>query len=108
MKSTSDVMLRTNDFQGARAFYQGVLGYPIVSDSERVIGFDTGSFILYFEHGDDNGSVFEFEVDDVDAAKNTLLANGCTLLEEDPDLPRCYLRDRFGLIFNLTTSYAGR
>jgi hypothetical protein len=44
----------------------------------------------------------------VEAAKNKLLANGCALLEEDPNLPRCYLRDRFGLIFNITTSYAGR
>ncbi len=108
MKSTSDVMLRTSDLQDAKEFYNGVLGYAIVSESQRVVGFDTGSFILYFEHGDENGSVFEFEVDDVEAAKNKLLANGCTLIEEDPSLPRCYLRDRFGLIFNLTTSYGGR
>jgi catechol 2,3-dioxygenase-like lactoylglutathione lyase family enzyme len=101
-------MLRTNDLQGAREFYNGLLGYPIVSDSKRVVGFDTGSFILYFEPGNDNGSVFEFEVDDVESAKQKLLANGCTVLEEDPTLPRCYLRDRFGLIFNLTMSYGGR
>jgi hypothetical protein len=26
----------------------------------------------------------------------------CTLVEENPGIPRCYMSDRFGLIFNLT------
>jgi len=108
MKSTSDVMLRTNDLQEAKRFYNGVLGFPIVTDTERVVGFDTGSIVLYFETGDANGSVFEFEVDDLADAKRGLLEHGCTLVEEDPDLPRCYLRDRFGLLFNITKSYGGR
>jgi catechol 2,3-dioxygenase-like lactoylglutathione lyase family enzyme len=102
MKSTSDVMLRITDFGDAKAFYHGVLGFPIVVDSERVIGFDTGSIVLYFERGDANGSVFEFEVDDVNEAKTRLLAQGCSLIEENPAIPRCYMSDRFGLIFNLT------
>jgi len=108
MTSTSDVMLRTNDLQDAKRFYHVTLGFPIVTESERVIGFDTGSIVLYFELGDPNGSVFEFEVDDLEDAKQKLLGNGCSLIEEDPKLPRCYLRDRFGLIFNITKSYAGR
>ncbi len=108
MKSTSDVMLRTNDLREAKRFYNGVLGYPIVSESERVVGFDTGSFILYFEPGEENGSVFEFEVDDLEETKKKLLEQGCALIEEDPSLPRCYLRDPFGLIFNITKSYGGR
>jgi hypothetical protein len=40
-------------------------------------------------------------VADVAATRDRLLAAGCTLLEEDPGLPRCYLRDPFGLTFNL-------
>ncbi|HET9393669.1 MAG TPA: VOC family protein [Candidatus Rubrimentiphilum sp.] len=108
MKSTSDVMLRAKDLQEAKNYYNGVLGFPITSESERVIGFDTGSFILYFEPGEENGSVFEFEVDDLEEAKRNLIEQGCALVEEDPDLPRCYLRDPFGLIFNLTKSYGGR
>jgi catechol 2,3-dioxygenase-like lactoylglutathione lyase family enzyme len=102
MKSTSDVILRTNDLAAAKAFYNAALGFPIVPDSERMLGFDTGSFTVYFEPGDPNGAVFEFEVDDVNEAKTKLLALGCTLVEENPAIPRCYLRDRFGLVFNLT------
>jgi catechol 2,3-dioxygenase-like lactoylglutathione lyase family enzyme len=102
MTSTTEVMLRTADLEDARAFYSGALGFPIVMDSQRVIGFNTGGFNLYFEHGEPNGSVFEFEVDDVEDAKRRLLAQGCSLVEENPAIPRCYLRDRFGLVFNLT------
>jgi catechol 2,3-dioxygenase-like lactoylglutathione lyase family enzyme len=101
MTSTTEVMLRTADLEDARAFYFGALGFPIIMDSERVIGFDAGSFRLYFERGEPNGSVFEFEVDDVQRTKARLLEHGCSLVEENPALPRCYLRDPFGLIFNL-------
>lgn len=107
MKSTSDVMLRIPSLEDAKQYYHGLLGFPIVTDTERVVGFDTGSIILYFECGKANGSVFEFEVDDLAEAKKNLLGNGCVLLEENPSLPRCYLRDRFGLLFNITQTYGG-
>ena len=42
--STTEVMLRTADLEDARAFYSGALGFPIVMDSQRVIGFNTGGF----------------------------------------------------------------
>ncbi|HEY7982008.1 MAG TPA: VOC family protein, partial [Candidatus Eremiobacteraceae bacterium] len=102
MKSTTDVMLRTNDLEAAKAYYHGVLGFANIPVSDRIIGFDAGGLAIYFERGDANGSVLEFEVDDVTEAKMKLLAHGCTLVEENPAIPRCYLSDRFGLIFNLT------
>lgn len=66
-----------------------------------MIGFETGSFCLYVEKGEDHGPVFEFLVPDVEAARDKLVAAGCTVLEEDPSLPRCYLRDPYGVVFNL-------
>ena len=48
MTSTRDVILRTNDLAGAKAHYHGKLGFATVADAERLVGFDTGSFILYF------------------------------------------------------------
>ncbi len=105
MKATSDVILRTNDFEGAKEYYNEALGFPIVAESESLLGFDLGEFTLYFEGGDDNGAVFEFEVENVGDTKERLLAQGCTLIEENPSIPRCYLRDRYGLIFNLTQTF---
>jgi catechol 2,3-dioxygenase-like lactoylglutathione lyase family enzyme len=105
MKATSDVMLRTNDFAAAKAHYHGLLGFPIVVEAENLLGFDLGGFVLYFEPGDDNGSVFEFEVPNVAQAKERLIARGCAVIEENPAIPRCYLRDPFGLVFNLTETF---
>jgi catechol 2,3-dioxygenase-like lactoylglutathione lyase family enzyme len=107
MKATSDVMLRTNDFTAAKTYYNAVLGFPVVIEKENLLGFDLGGFVLYFEHGEENGSVFEFEVPDVAEAKNHLLQQGCALIEENPTIPRCYLRDPYGLIFNLTQTFEG-
>jgi len=105
VRATSDVMLRTQDVAAAKSYYADVLGFPIVVDVEKLLGFDLGGFVLYFEHGADNGAVFEFQVPDVAEARERLLAQGCVLLEEDPKIPRCYLRDRFGLIFNVTQTF---
>ena len=104
MHTTADVILRTGDLAGVKAFYHGALGFPVVTETERLIGFDTGAIVIYFERGEPNGVVFEFDVDDVQAAKERLQAEGCTLVEEDPGLPRCYMADQFGFVFNLNKS----
>jgi catechol 2,3-dioxygenase-like lactoylglutathione lyase family enzyme len=98
-------MLRVKSLEDAKAYYHGVLGFALAADSDRVVGFETGGITVYFERGEDNGAVFEFEVDDIIEAKARLLAQGCVLLEEDAAIPRCYLRDPFGLTFNLTQTY---
>jgi catechol 2,3-dioxygenase-like lactoylglutathione lyase family enzyme len=53
MQATRDVILRTHSLVAAKAYYHDVLGLPIVADSERLVGFDTGAITLYFELGDD-------------------------------------------------------
>jgi len=72
-----------------------------------MVGFDTGAIRLYIEKGPPHGPVFDFLTADVPAAKAALLAAGCTLVEEDPDLPRCYLRDPFGVVFNVGRASGG-
>lgn len=57
---------------------------------------------MYFEQGEPNGAVFEFVVPDVARTKADLITRGCTLVEEDETIPRVYLRDRFGVTFNIT------
>jgi predicted enzyme related to lactoylglutathione lyase len=66
-----------------------------------MLGFETGAFCLYVERGAKHGAVFEFLVPDVSAAKARLVAAGCTVVEEDPSLPRCYIRDPYGVVFNI-------
>jgi len=42
-------------------------------------------------------------VDDFETARARLLASGCEIIKDEPEFPRCYFRDPFGLIYNLTT-----
>ena len=54
------------------------------------------------ERGPALGPVLEVTVEDVEEAKSRLVRNGCEIIKDEPDFPRCYIRDPFGLIYNLT------
>jgi hypothetical protein len=41
-------------------------------------------------------------VGDVEEAKLRLVKNGCVIVKDEPDFPRCYIKDPYGLIYNLT------
>ena len=101
MKSSRDVLIQTNKIKTAATFYETVLGLKVIERSENLIGFETGSFRLFIDKGESYGPVFEFYVPDLDQAKKMLLENGCHIEAEDPRIPRCYIRDPFGLIFNV-------
>jgi hypothetical protein len=102
MKTGRDVICRARDLGAVKAYYGAELGMPVVLDTDSMVGFDTGELTLYYERGEAGPPVFEFFVDDVRAAKSRLIGAGCEIVEENPAVPRVYLRDRFGLIFNIT------
>jgi catechol 2,3-dioxygenase-like lactoylglutathione lyase family enzyme len=95
------VLIQCESLDDAVRFYQTVLGLRVSSKDGCMVGFETGSFCLYVEKGPRYGPVFEFYVDDVAAAKETLTAAGCRVEVDDPAFPRCYVRDPFGLLFNV-------
>jgi len=101
VRSSRDVIVRTGDWAAATQFYASVLGFEQVFADENLVGFETGSFRLYVEKGRPHGPVFDFLVPDVQMTKQQLIACGCTVVEEDPAVPRCYLRDPFGVTFHL-------
>jgi catechol 2,3-dioxygenase-like lactoylglutathione lyase family enzyme len=107
VKSSRDVIVRTGNWLEAVRFYEATLGFKVIHRSEALVGFDTGAFVLYVEKGADHGAVFDFLTPDVEAAKRRLTAAGCTIVEEDAGVPRCYLKDPFGLVFNLGTRDSG-
>jgi catechol 2,3-dioxygenase-like lactoylglutathione lyase family enzyme len=100
-RATRDVIIRTEDFKEAAQFYESVLGLQVFYNKESMLGFEAGGFRLYLEQGPQHGPVFDFLVADLEAAKLALLSAGCSVLEEDPAVPRCYIRDPHGLVFNI-------
>jgi 2-hydroxychromene-2-carboxylate isomerase len=114
-RSTRDVILRTPApaFDEAQRFYEKTLGFRPTLREPHIAGFETGAFQLFVEKGvpgeatrvshssSSHGPVFDLRTRDMNARKNALVAAGCTVIEENPSVPRCYLVDRFGLAFNL-------
>jgi catechol 2,3-dioxygenase-like lactoylglutathione lyase family enzyme len=106
-RSSRDIIIRTEAWDAALAFYGQTLGFGVASQTDTMVGFDTGAIRLYVEKGPPHGPVFDFLTPDVAAAKAALLAAGCALVEEDPAVPRCYLRDPFGVVFNVGRASGG-
>jgi catechol 2,3-dioxygenase-like lactoylglutathione lyase family enzyme len=104
MNSSRDIIIRTDRWAEAMRFYEDVLAFKVVSRSKDMLGFDTGALRLFVERGAPHGPVLDFLVADVAATRDRLVAAGCIVIEESPQLPRCYLRDPFGVVFNLGRS----
>jgi len=100
-RAARDVIIRTEAWEEAKAFYGSVLGLRRTYETETMVGFEAGALCIYVEKGKPHGPVLEFIADDVQAVKRKLLLAGCTIQEEDASAPRCYLRDPYGLVFNI-------
>ncbi|GGA08164.1 VOC family protein [Dyella caseinilytica] len=100
-RASRDIIIRTHNWAEAVSFYGSTLGFPEVYRAENIVGFDVGAFRLYVEKGEAHGPVFEYLVPDVEQAVQKLVAAGCTLVEEDVSVPRCYVRDAYGMTFNV-------
>lgn len=101
IRSSRDIIIRTRNWKAAVHYYERVLEFSVSSRAETMVGFETGAFRLYVEAGEAHGPVFDFLVEDVRATRDQLISAGCVLVEEDLSLPRCYLRDPFGVVFNV-------
>jgi catechol 2,3-dioxygenase-like lactoylglutathione lyase family enzyme len=107
-RSSRDIIVRTDRWAEAVSFYETVLGFAVVYRSESIVGFETGAPCLYVEKGPPHEPVLDFLTADVMALRDKLPAAGCALIEESATAPRCYLKDPFGLTFNLGTSASRR
>ena len=99
--STRDILIQTEDLEAASAFYENVLGLGVFMRENTMIGLESGAFRLFLDEAEPYGPVLEFKVDDFEAAKRQLVAAGCRIENEDPSVPHCYIRDPYGLIFNI-------
>lgn len=99
--SSRDILIQTDDMESAAEFYETVLGLEVFMREPTMIGLGAGSFRLFLDKAAPYGPVLEFKVDNLAAAKRALTEAGCRIENEDPSVPRCYVRDPFGLIFNI-------
>jgi catechol 2,3-dioxygenase-like lactoylglutathione lyase family enzyme len=107
-----ELALFTNDVEGARGFYAGLLGsapeaeWPggaiFAAGDTKVLVHETGAAM---EDGPPNEDHVALGVEDLDAACAELRAHGITLLVEPRDYPwgrSAYLRDPDGRLVELS------
>jgi hypothetical protein len=102
-KFGTDILIQAEDPLTAASFYVKELGFQVTGEEPDMISLHGEHINLFIERGPVIGGVLEVTVDDVDAAKLRLTKTGCVIVKDEPDFPRCYVKDPYGLIYNLTT-----
>jgi predicted enzyme related to lactoylglutathione lyase len=97
----TDIIIQSEDPEAAARFYVEQLGFEITGRSATHISIHGANINFFIERGPKLGPVFELHVGDVAAAKARLLAQGCKVIKDEPDFPRCYIADPHGLMYNL-------
>lgn len=98
----TDILIQAPDPKKAAAFYVSELGFSVTAE-KPMLSLHGENINLFIEQGPPLGPVLEVTVQDVEEAKQRLVKNGCEIVKDEPHFPRCYLKDPFGLIYNLTT-----
>jgi len=98
----TDILIQAPDPKKAADFYVEHLGFEVTGEDPKMISLHGRRINLFIERGPALGPVLEVTVDSVEAARRRLVRNGCAVIKDEPDFPRCYIRDPFGLIYNLT------
>ena len=97
----TDILIQAPDPRSAAAFYIEQLGFSITEESPQMISLHGKNINLFIERGPALGPVFEVSVGDVEASKKRLVAAGAVIVKDEPEFPRTYVRDPYGLIYNL-------
>jgi len=101
-KFGADILIQSPEPEKAAAFYIDQLGFEVDGETPVMISLHGERINLFIERGPALGPVLEVTVDNVEEAKLRLVRNGCEVVKDEPEFPRCYIRDPFGLIYNLT------
>ena len=99
----TDILIQAQDPKKVATFYIEQLGFEITDEVPHMVSLHGEHLNLFIERGPPLGPVFEVTVPNVEEAKRRLVKNGCVIVKDEPDFPRCYIKDPFGLIYNLTT-----
>jgi catechol 2,3-dioxygenase-like lactoylglutathione lyase family enzyme len=98
----TDIIIQAEDPKRAASFYVQHLGFKITGETPNMISLHGEHINFFIERGPPMGPVLEVTVANVAEARARLVRNGCEVVKDEPDVPRCYVKDPFGLVYNLT------
>ena len=98
----TDILIQAPDPEKAAAFYVKHLGFEITGHGTQMMSLHGTHINLFIECGPALGPVLEVTVPDVKQATQHLVESGCEIVKDEPEFPRIYIKDPYGLIYNLT------
>jgi hypothetical protein len=99
----TDILIQAQDPKNAASLYVDCLGFEISDEAPDLVSLHGPHVNLFIERGPALGPVLEVTVPNVEEARLRLVKQGCEIIKDEPDFPRCYVRDPYGVIYNLTT-----
>lgn len=98
---SNHIALQHPKWHKSESFYRDVMGLDTVMKRNH-LHIRSKVLNLYIMENDElRGTVLEFNVDDVEQAKEYLLSHDCTVMKWEGKGKDCYMRDPYGLVFNL-------
>jgi predicted enzyme related to lactoylglutathione lyase len=98
----TDILIQAADPMEAAKFYVKELGFEVTDEKSDMVSLHGNNINFFIERGPSLGPVLEVTVKSVKEAKARLQKKGCQIVKDEPDFPRCYVKDPNGLIYNLT------
>jgi hypothetical protein len=98
----ADILIQAPDPMAAAEFYVKEFGFEVTEEKPDMISLHGKNINFFIERGPSLGPVLEVTVKSVKEAKVRLTEKGCQIVKDEPDFPRCYVKDPQGLIYNLT------
>lgn len=98
----TDILIQAKNPKKAAEFYVKELGFEVTDANPKMIGLHGPNINLFIEPGPAIGTVLEVTVKSVKEAKARLKKKGCRIIKDEPHVPRTYIKDPNGLIYNLT------
>ena len=100
---STDILIQSQDPKSAAKFYVDQLGFETTEERPNMVSLCGEHINLFIEQGPALGPVLEVTVPSVEEARERLVKQGCKVVKDEPEFPRCYIKDPYGLIYNLTS-----
>ena len=101
-RMSPNIAVRSDRFDEAVRFYTEVIGFKNRSQDPELADLDASPLNIFVIEDDElQGPVMELFVDDLEAARQELVANGCKVLRWKGKGQDCYIQDPFGVVYNI-------
>ncbi len=108
-KVSKNIGFQVHNVEEARSFYERILGFQEPSDSVvEEVEFRTDHNNIFLIDGEENlGPVMELIVEDLSEAKEHLINNGFKIVRWEGKGKDCYVKDPYGMVFNVWEEKGG-